>query len=65
MKESAEKLDFEKAQSLKNDILSIKSLESNQIVRDGIAGDCDVLHFIEKYDKTYIGKIEIIASRIS
>ena len=62
---AAKKLDFETAQSLKQDIESIKALQWNQIVRDGIDWDCDILSFIEKYDKFYIGKLEIIDSRIT
>lgn len=65
MRESAAKLDFEKAQSLKLDIESIQTLSSNQIIRDGVDGDCDVLNYIEKYDKTYLWKIEIIESKIN
>ena len=65
MKESAKKLDFEKAQSLKIDMESIQTLSVNQIIRDWVNWNYDILNYIEKYWKTYLWKIEITDSKIS
>jgi len=65
MKDYAEKLEFEKAKELKEDILSIESLNQNQIVRDIIGFDADIINFLEKYDKFYISKIEVRNEKIT
>lgn len=65
MKQYAEKLEFEKAQELKDDILAIEWLKQNQIVRDVLWFDADIINFLEKYDKFYISKIEIRNEKIT
>lgn len=60
----AKDLEFEKASELKEDILSIESLNQNQIVRDIIWSDADIINFLEKYDKFYISKIEVRNEKI-
>jgi hypothetical protein len=54
MKDFAKKLKFERAQKVKEDIESIKSLEVNQLAREHINGDYDVINFLEKYEKVFI-----------
>ncbi|MDD2871814.1 MAG: excinuclease ABC subunit UvrC, partial [Candidatus Gracilibacteria bacterium] len=65
MKEKAKNLLFEEAQKYKEKLDSIKILEENQIVRDGVTGDYNIINFIEKFEKTYIGIIEIRDSKIT
>lgn len=64
MLNAAKKQNFERAQSIKMDIESLHSLSNNQIVRNWVEWDCDVLNYIEKYWKIYLWKIEIIESKI-
>jgi excinuclease UvrABC nuclease subunit len=54
MLEKAKKLEFEEAEKIKKDIESIKSLDNHQIVRDFVKQDCDIINYIEKFDKIYI-----------
>ncbi|MDD3302059.1 MAG: excinuclease ABC subunit UvrC [Candidatus Gracilibacteria bacterium] len=61
----AKELKFEEANLLKQDIESIKSLEENQIVRDYVEGDYDIINYIEKYDKFFIGLASIRNSKIT
>lgn len=65
MKLYAKNLEFEKASELKEDILSIESLNQNQIVRDVIWFDADIINFLEKYGKFYISKIEVRNEKIT
>ncbi len=65
MSEKARALKFEEAQEVKESIEAIKSLENTQIVRDFVDGDFDVINFIEKYEKVFIGVIEIRQSKIT
>lgn len=65
MSEKAKALKFEEAQEVKESIDAIKSLENTQIVRDFVDGDFDVINFIEKYEKVFIGVIEIRESKIT
>ena len=65
MKKAAENLDFETAQTLKLDIESLNSLQSNQIARDWVKWNYDILNYIEKYWKSYLWKIEILDGKIS
>jgi len=60
----AKELKFEEAQKLKENLESIKSLEQNQIVRDWVEWDYNVINYIEKFDKFYIWMIEIKDSKI-
>ncbi|MDD3145318.1 MAG: excinuclease ABC subunit UvrC [Candidatus Gracilibacteria bacterium] len=65
MRKKASELKFEEAGKLKQDIESLKTLEENQIVRDGINGDFNIVNFIAKFEKFYIGMIEIRDSKIT
>jgi excinuclease ABC subunit C len=65
MKKKASELKFEEAKEIKESIESIQSLENTQIVRDFVDGDFDVVNYIEKYDKFFIGVIEIRESKIT
>lgn len=65
MIEKAKKLEFEEAEKIKKDIESIKSLDNHQIVRDFVKWDCDIINYIEKFDKIYIWLIEIRESKIT
>lgn len=50
----AKKMEFEKAKELKDTIISIRSLEESQIVRDFVDGDYNIINYIKKYDRFYI-----------
>lgn len=65
MQQYAKNLEFEKASELKEDIASIESLNQNQIVRDIIGNDADIINFLEKYDKFYVSKIEVRWEKIT
>lgn len=64
MMDFAKKLEFERAAKVKEEILSIKSLEESQLARWTISWDYDVLNFLEKYEKIYIWVIKIRDSKI-
>jgi excinuclease ABC subunit C len=65
MRKKASELKFEEAKEIKESIDSIQSLENTQIVRDFVDGDFDVINYIEKYEKFFIGVIEIRESKIT
>lgn len=65
MQHYAKNLQFEEAEKIKEDLLSLQSLSQNQIVRDIVWYDADVINFLEKYDKFYISKIEIRQEKIT
>lgn len=65
MTKKAKELKFEEAQKIKQDIESIKSLEENQIVREYVKWDFDVVNYLEKYDKIYIWLVSIRDSKIN
>ena len=65
MRKKASELKFEEAKDIKESIESVQSLENIQIVRDFIDGDFDVINYIEKYEKFFIGVIEIRESKIT
>ena len=65
MKEKAKNLLFEEAQKYKEKLDSIRILEENQIVRDWVKWDYNIINYIEKFEKTYIGIIEIRDSKIT
>lgn len=64
MKNFAKNLEFERAGEVKKDIESIKSLEINQLARENILWDYDVINFLEKYEKIFIWVIKIRESKI-
>lgn len=59
MKQKAQRLEFEDAQKLRDTISSLRALSEKQSVRDIVTGDFDVFWKYEKYDKTYIGIMQI------
>ncbi|MDD5213440.1 MAG: excinuclease ABC subunit UvrC [Candidatus Gracilibacteria bacterium] len=65
MKILASELKFEQAQKIKETIESIKILDNSQIVRDFIEGDWDIINYLEKYNKKYIGIMEVRDSKIT
>ncbi len=64
MYQNAKELKFEEAQKIKDNLESIKILEQNQIVRDWVDWDYNVINFIEKFERFFIGMIEIKDSKI-
>lgn len=64
MLNKAKELKFEEANSIKNDIASLQILEENQIVREAVNWDFDVINYLEKYDKFYISLASIRDSKI-
>ena len=64
MMEFANNHEFERADVIKNQIESISILDEKQIVRDGVRWNFDIINYIEKFDKTFIWKIEIRDSKI-
>lgn len=65
MKQKASALQFEEANKIKIALESIQSLEANQIVREWVEWDFDVIHILEKFDKYFIWLIEIRESKIT
>lgn len=59
MKQRAKSLEFEKANKIKQDIESIKMLEENQIVREWVKWDYNIVNYIEKFNQIFIWLIEI------
>jgi len=64
MQQESKNMEFEQAAKTRDDIASLKILSEQQVVRDFLNGDFDVVNIIEKYEKTYIGCIEIRDSKI-
>lgn len=65
MKIKAKELKFEEAWEIKNDIISLKSLDDSQSVRDFIEWNYDIVNYIKKYERFFIGVIEIRESKIT
>jgi len=61
----AKNLEFEQAQKCKISLEALESLDTNQIVRDGVKWNYYILQVLEKYDKIFIGWIHIIEGKIS
>ena len=59
MQEHAKNLEFEQAQKIKILIDSIGVLSERQIARDIIPGDHDIFVSLEKYEKLYVGILQI------
>lgn len=64
MLKKAKELKFEEANTIKQNIESLKILEKNQIVREAVSWDFDVINYLEKYDKYYISLASIRNSKI-
>jgi len=60
----AQNHEFERADVIKKQIESIETLNEKQIVREWIIWDFDIINHLEKFDKIFIGKIEIRNSKI-
>ena len=56
---------FEEAQKRKTSLEALESLDTLQVVRDGVKWDFIVVQILEKYDHIYIWVIDIQNSRIS
>jgi len=65
MKKYASELRFEEAEKVKQDIISIRTLETNQLVRESVTGSYDIVNYLEKYNKNYIGLMEIRDNKIT
>ncbi|NUJ97811.1 excinuclease ABC subunit UvrC [Candidatus Gracilibacteria bacterium] len=65
MYKKASELKFEEASELKKDKESLVSLETLQTVRDFVKGDYDVINFIKKYERFFVGCIEIRDNKIT
>ena len=65
MKEYAKNLRFEEAEKIKQQIEAIRSLKIQQVARDGVSGDYDVVNYIQKYDSFFISLIQIRDSNIT
>lgn len=65
MKRYADNMQFEEAQKRKISLEALESLDSMQIVRDGVKGDFMVIQILEKYENTYVWIIDIIDSKIA
>lgn len=65
MKRFAANLQFEEAQKRKLSLEALDSLDTLQVVRDGVKGDYFVIQILEKYDSTYIWIIQIQDSKIT
>ena len=65
MQEFAKKQEFEEAQKRKISLEALESLDTLQVVRDGVKWDFIVVQIIEKYEHLYIWVIDIQDSKIS
>ncbi len=65
MYKKASELKFEEASELKKDKESLVSLETLQTVRDFVKWDYDVINFIKKYERFFVGCIEIRDNKIT
>lgn len=64
MHQHAKKLEFEKAAKLKEEIAAITILAERQIARDAIAGNHDIVVFLEKYSDFFMGITRIRDGKI-
>jgi len=64
MKNHASKHEFEEAGRTKQKIERLSQIHDRQVVRDAVSGDHDVIVMIEKYKKTYIGRLEVRSGQI-
>lgn len=65
MHTSAKNLEFEQAQKYKLSIEALESLDTLQVVRDGVKGNYYVLQILEKYEKIYLWGIKIVEGKIT
>ena len=64
MQEYAKKLEFEQAQKCKISLQALESMDTLQVVRDGVQWEYMVIQILEKYEHLYIGIIDISNSKI-
>ncbi len=60
----AKDLRFEEAAKRKIHLDALQSLETLQVVRDGVSWDFFVIYILEKYKSLYIGTIDIVKGKI-
>lgn len=65
MKKKAKNLEFEEAWKIKENLKAIASIEENQIVREWVNWDFNVVNFIAKFEKFYVALMEIRDSKIT
>ena len=65
MKQKAKDLKFEEANKLKSDLEAISILEEQQIVREWISWDYNVINNVQKFWKSFLWMIEIRDSKIT
>ncbi len=65
MKRFAENLQFEEAQKRKLSLEALSSLDTLQVVRDGVKWDYFIIQTLQKYNNTYVWIIQIQDSKIS
>jgi excinuclease UvrABC nuclease subunit len=65
MRRFANNQQFEEAQKRKVSLEALESLDSMQIVRDGVKGEFIIIQILEKYENLYVGIIDIKDSKIS
>jgi len=61
----AKKLEFEKANEFKTDLILLESLKEQQVVKNLNIENADVINYIEKYGKIFVCRIEIRSSLIT
>ncbi len=64
MKRFAANLQFEEAQKRKLSLEALDSLDTLQVVRDGVKGDYFIIQSLEKYENMYVWVIQIQDSKI-
>jgi len=65
MKQKANELKFEEANQIKKIIENIKILQINQIVREWVKWDFDIINTLEKFNKYYLWLIKIRENKIT
>jgi len=65
MQNFAKNLQFEEAQKRKLSLEALESLDTLQVVRDGVKWDFFVMQILEKYENTYVWIIDIKDSKIA
>lgn len=65
MYKKAKELKFEEAQELKKNKESLESLDTIQTVRDFVEWEYEVINYIKKYERFFVGCVEIRDNKIS
>ncbi len=64
MKQFARELNFEKAEEIKRELLALDSLHETQVVKDLSEPSANIIHFLQKFEKTFIGILKIREHKI-